>query len=214
MQVVTVSATYGAAGNQIGPAVAERLGLPFVDRAIPAAVAAEIGCTLEEVLARDDRAETGLGRLLANAARLPNVTLGGMDVYLPDPEHRIVQEEEFVAHTEQVIRDIAQREGAVVLGRAGFAVLADHPGVLHVRLDGPKARRAARMAEANGWDEARAARELADTDRTRQAYAKYFYRVDPTSPHLYHLVLDSTTLSVETCIDLIVLAAESRRTDG
>ncbi|MQA95249.1 MAG: cytidylate kinase-like family protein [Streptosporangiales bacterium] len=214
MQVVTVSATYGAAGNTIGPAVAERLGLPFVDRAIPAAVAAEIGCTLEEVLARDDRAETGLGRLLANAARLPNVTLGGMDVYLPDPEHRIVQEEEFVAHTEQVIRDIAQREGAVVLGRAGFVVLADHPGALHVRLDGPKARRVARVAETNGWDEARAARELADNDRARQAYAKYFYRVDPASPHLYHLVLDSTSFPVETCIDLIVRAAESRRTAG
>ncbi|HEY0540394.1 MAG TPA: cytidylate kinase family protein, partial [Actinoallomurus sp.] len=33
--VVTVSATFGAGGSVIGPAVAERLGKPFVDRAIP-----------------------------------------------------------------------------------------------------------------------------------------------------------------------------------
>ena len=46
--VVTISATFGAKGSVIGPAVAERLGTPFVDRAIPYTVAADIGCTLEE----------------------------------------------------------------------------------------------------------------------------------------------------------------------
>ena len=39
MGVVTISATYGAGGSEIGPAVAAMLGLPFVDRAIPAGVA-------------------------------------------------------------------------------------------------------------------------------------------------------------------------------
>jgi hypothetical protein len=31
----TIAAAYGSGGRVIGPAVAERLGLPFVDRAIP-----------------------------------------------------------------------------------------------------------------------------------------------------------------------------------
>src|SRR3954470_23526042 len=100
--VVTISATFGAQGSVIGPAVAERLGTPFVDRAIPYTVAADIGCTLEEALDHDDRAEHGLGRILASAARLPNVTLGGMDTYLP--ERGFVPEEEFLVRTEHVIK--------------------------------------------------------------------------------------------------------------
>jgi hypothetical protein len=35
MGVVTISATYGAGGSQLGPATADPLGLPFVDRGIP-----------------------------------------------------------------------------------------------------------------------------------------------------------------------------------
>ncbi|MGH3320345.1 MAG: AAA family ATPase [Streptosporangiaceae bacterium] len=205
MQVVTVSAAYGAGGSVIGPAVAERLGVPFVDRAIPTTVAAEIGVPLEEALAHDDRTEHGIGRLLAGAARLPNVTLGGMDAYLP--QQSLVPEEEFVARTENVIRDTVRRGGGVVLGRAGALVLAGHPQTLHVRLDGPKDRRMAQAMRLRGLDEGVARREQQDTDRARMAYVKHFYRVDPTAPGLYHFILDSTSLSLETCVDLIVSAA-------
>ncbi|MDQ1397927.1 MAG: hypothetical protein QOG64_3186, partial [Acidimicrobiaceae bacterium] len=53
--VVTISAPYGAGGSIIGPAVAKRLGVPFIDRAIPASVAASLSVPLETVLAHDER---------------------------------------------------------------------------------------------------------------------------------------------------------------
>ena len=37
--VVTLASLYGAGGSVVGPRVAERLGVPFLDRAIPDAVA-------------------------------------------------------------------------------------------------------------------------------------------------------------------------------
>ena len=37
--VVTISGSFGAGGSVIGPAVADRLGIPFVDRVIPIEVA-------------------------------------------------------------------------------------------------------------------------------------------------------------------------------
>ncbi|GAA2422518.1 hypothetical protein GCM10010191_37880 [Actinomadura vinacea] len=214
--VVTISATFGAGGSSIGPAVADRLGLPFVDRAVPAAVAAEIGCTLEEALAHDDRAASGLGRILAGAARLPSVPLGGMDVYLP--ERTIVPaEEEFVTHTEQVIGRAADGDGGVILGRAGAVLLADRPGVLHVRLDGPRERRLARAlteAEAqagtrSGTSQRRVERMLDDNDRARAAYVKHFYGADPADPRLYHLVIDTTRFTGPAAVELITTAARA-----
>ncbi|TDC94298.1 cytidylate kinase-like family protein [Actinomadura sp. 7K507] len=224
-QVVTISATFGAGGPAVGPAVAERLGLPFVDRAIPELVAGEIGCTLEEALAHDDRAESGIGRILAGAARLPTMALG-MDVYFPD--HTAALPGEFVEHTESVIKRTAERGGGVLLGRAAGVVLAGHRGALHVRLDGPRERRlaraaaempsGARAAESGRPAEAgRAAptrtpdrdveRMLDDNDRARTAYVKHFYGVDPADPRLYHLVIDTTRLSVSATVELIVVAA-------
>ena len=54
MHVVTISATYGAGGSVVGPAVAERLGVPFVDRAIPTRVADDLGISVEHALTRDE----------------------------------------------------------------------------------------------------------------------------------------------------------------
>ncbi|MCO5971531.1 cytidylate kinase-like family protein [Actinoallomurus soli] len=206
--VVTISAAFGAGGSAIGPAVAEHLGVPFVDRAIPYTVAADIGCSLEEALAHDDRTEHGLGRILADAARLPNVTLGGMDVHLP--QRGVVPEEEFVRHTEQVIREVADRgEGAVILGRAAQVVLAGHPGTLHVRLDGPRKRRIARVRETMELSAQEAEHLLTENDRARTAYVKHFYRTDPADPGLYHLVIDSTRLAAAACVDMVVRAAHA-----
>ncbi|MFB4313120.1 AAA family ATPase [Actinomadura sp. 21ATH] len=228
-RVVTISATYGAGGSSIGPAVAGRLGLPFVDRAIPATVAAEIGCTLEEALAHDGRAESGLGRILAGAARLPTVSLGGMDVYLPD--RTLVPEEEFVAHTERIIGRAADGDGGVILGRAGAVLLADRPDALHVRLDGPRGRRLARaLAGADpepaagtgdrpghgtgeipvsGTSQRDVERMLDDNDRARAAYVKHFYGADPADPRLYHLVIDTTRLPEPAAVELITTAARA-----
>ncbi|MEU4719184.1 cytidylate kinase-like family protein [Nonomuraea dietziae] len=207
MRVVTISATYGTAGSVIGPAVAERLGVPFVDRAIPSAVAEELGCSIEEALVHDDRAEHGLGRLLSGAMRLPTVTFGGVDMYLPGAMP--LPPEEFVTRTERMIKETARASGGVFLGRAGALVLAEHPGALHVRLDAPVRRRILQTAALSEVSE-RAARKLVEgNDRARSAYVRHFYRADPADPRLYQLVVDSTTIPVQACVELIVIAAEA-----
>ncbi|MEZ0073980.1 AAA family ATPase [Planotetraspora sp. GP83] len=205
MQVVTISATYGTGGSVVGPAVADRLGVPFLDRAIPSTVAQELGVTLEEALAHDDRADSGLGRLLAGMMRLPTVTLGGVDLYVP--AGMPLSPDEFSARTEQVIQELARFHGGVILGRAGAIVLADHPGALHVRLDGPLRRRILQTAAYSGVTEREAKKIVCDNDRARSAYVRQFYHADPADPGLYHMVLDSTVIPVSTCVELIVAAS-------
>ncbi|HUR05110.1 MAG TPA: cytidylate kinase-like family protein [Nonomuraea sp.] len=207
MRVVTISATYGTAGSHIGPAVAERLGVPFVDRAIPSAVAQELGCTLEEALTHDDRAEHGFIRLLSGAMRLPTVTFGGVDMYVPGAMP--IAQEEFVRRTERLLKDTARDQGGVFLGRAGAIVLADHPGALHVRLDAPLKRRVRQTATLGGLSEREARKIVEDNDRARNAYVRHFYRADPADPSLYHLVIDSTSIPVSTCVDLMAIAAQA-----
>lgn len=207
MRVVTISAEYGAGGSIVAPEVATKLGLPFVDRAIPEGVARDIGCSLESALAHDGKAEHGLGRLLAGAARLPNVTLGGMEAYLPVGD--LVSEDEFVVRTERAIREVAATTGGVLLGRAAAVVLGDLDAALHVRLRGDSEQRLARVLRTSGVEEKLARRRLEDSDRARSAYVKHFYRTDPDDPSLYHLVIDTTVISIDTAIELVVTAAQT-----
>ena len=204
MGVVTVSAAYGAAGAEISRAVAERLGLPFHDRAIAAQVAGRLGVPVSEAEANDETVLRGLWRLVASLGTMPD-PVGGVlpTTSLPDPRA-------YRQQTERVLGEIADGAGGVVLGRAGAMVLRDRPDALHVRLDGPAERRLESAVARSGrpWEEVR--REMELNDRTREAYVRHFYRCDPRSARHYHLVLDSTALSVGAVVDIVVGAARDR----
>jgi cytidylate kinase len=201
--VVTLSASYGAGGSVVGPRVAERLGAPFVDRAIPTEVSTRLAVPLEEVLVHDDRAEHGVGALMASFARIPMFVGGGVVSTIAD--ERAFQEE-----VERVIR-AAGDAGGVILGRAAALVLARHPTALHVRLDGPADARIRQAMRVTGLDEDEARREQRDADRARDAYVRHFYGADPADPRLYHVVLDSTALDLETCAEIVASAARARQ---
>lgn len=206
MQLVTISASYGAGGSRVAPAVADALGVPFVDRAIPVQVARELGVSIQESLARDDRAETGwVARWLVAAARVAAAGSAPM----PVEDGALLSDEEFVARAGEAIRKLTADNGGVVLGRAAAVVLAEQPGALHVRLDGPPERRRQQAMALRHVDETTARREMDDTDRARAAYVKRFYHRDPEDPRLYHLSCDSTALPLPTVVELITLAARS-----
>jgi cytidylate kinase len=206
MTVVTLSAAYGAGGGVVGPAVAERLGVPFIDRAIPARVANDLGVTLEDALARDEQVKGWLHRLLAAAAPLSTDYMIGYD----PPRMALLSDSEFVVCTESAIQETVKRSGGVILGRAAAVVLRDHPGALHVRLDGPPERRVAQAMRELHLSEQEARLALEQNDEARTSYVRHFYRAEPTDPRLYHLLLDSTAVPFETCTNIITMAARAK----
>ena len=200
---VTFAATYGAAGSMIAPAVAKRLGLPFVERAIPVELAEQIHAPLEAALHDDVDRRSAVGRVLDRI-----LISSGLFVGVP-PALEARGIDAAVAHSEIALRRLADEGGAVILGRAGVFALKGRPDVLHVRLDGDvEARRRAAMKH-EGVDYATAARHQKDVDRARRAYVENFYPRAGAweDPRHYHLVIDSTALSVEACVDMIVRAA-------
>jgi hypothetical protein len=54
MTLVTLSSSYAAGGSQLGPRLAERLRVPFLDRAITSEVAERLAVDLQEAQAHQD----------------------------------------------------------------------------------------------------------------------------------------------------------------
>jgi cytidylate kinase len=130
---------------------------------------------------------------------------------LIDPEAEAYSNPDvFRMATEAVIRQIADGAGGVILGRASMVVLKDRPDVLCVRLDGPAEARIRQVVARSQADEAQVRKEQKDTDDARESYGRTFYRVTQNDPMLYHLIIDSTVFSLDTCIDLVLRAASDR----
>ena len=208
MGVVTVSATFGAGGAEIAPAVAERLGLVFHDRVIPAQVAGRLGVTVEEAEANDESVVRGLWRLVASLGSMPDPVGGVL------PGSTLPDERAYRLQTERVVTELADGPGGVVLGRAGAMVLAGRPDALHVRLDGPPEARLAAAVAHLGLPEDEVRREMEGADRTRAAYVRHYHRTDPAEARHYHLVVDSTAIDHATVVDLVVAAARARGISG
>ncbi|MCZ2824063.1 MULTISPECIES: cytidylate kinase-like family protein [unclassified Modestobacter] len=204
MGVVTFSASFGAGGAEIAPAVAERLGLPFHDRVIPAQVAGRLGVPVAEAEANDETIARGLWRLVSSLGTMPDPVGGVL------PTGSLPDERAYRQQTEWVVTEIAAGPGGVVLGRAGAMVLRDRSDVLHVRLDGPPERRLAAAVEHLGGPVEEVRREQEAADAARTAYVRHFYRCDPAEARHYHLVVDSTALPHATVVDLVVAAARAR----
>ena len=200
---MTVAALYGAEGSVIGPRVAERLGVEFLDRAIPASVARQAGVPEAVVDAHDDQPRRVMTRLVGHLARVP-ASPGASPLERTDLEERnmLAQIEEFLAR--------ASVSGGVVLGRAGAVVLSAVPGALHVYLGGAEEARIERVVERKGIDRASAARQLKAHDRARRQYVRRAYGADGDDPGLYHLMIDSLAFGADACVDLIVAASQVR----
>jgi len=193
MTLITLSASYGSGGSRIGPDLAALLDVPYLDRAIPTAVADHLALSEDEVLAHDESAGGLLARIRSSLAL--------------SPEH---DEDYFRLETERVLRERAATGKAVILGRAAAFVLRHDPRALHVRLDGPVEHRIAQaMALENiGMEEAE--RRLKQNDKAREGYVRHYYDVDARDPRLYHLVVDSTAIPLDATVELIAVAARAR----
>jgi cytidylate kinase len=113
-----------------------------------------------------------------------------------------------IAATERALRQAADAEGAVILGRAGVFVLRGRSDTLHVRLDGPVEARLRQAMAHEGLDEQTAREMQQEADQAREAYISHFYQgARWDDPRNYHLVLDSTAVSLDACVEVITAAA-------
>ena len=198
-RLVTVSASYGAGGAVVAPALAERLGVPFLQRATTSSGGSSGPEPCFERLGPEEAKLTPAHRLLASL--MHTVPLG--PTQSPIPAYH--QDESLRQHCEEGIRRMAADNAGVILGRGAAVVLGKNHG-FHVRLDGPADLRVVQGAsiEAIGPDEAR--RHLDAADRARDAYVRRLYRADPTDTRHYHLVIDSTAIPLDAVTEIILQA--------
>src|SRR3954468_21429408 len=197
MPLVTVSASYGAGGSEVAPALAERLGVRFVDRVVSPETAhrpAQVG-------------NVGLfWRLVRSISPAGGLTAGSIHAER-ELNDRLTDRDSL----EAALRAVAADGDAVILGRAGALALRHDSRALHVRLDGPREARVFRAMEIQAIDEATARQRLVETDRARERFVRDIYGLDPSDAGLYALVLDGTAFDTAACVEVIATAALAHR---
>jgi cytidylate kinase len=191
--VVTLFESYGSGASYVGPRVAQALGVPFHGQAFSS----------EEIEGAEARRENEglLSRVLGAMGGQYAALEGGSVATVQQDKHELVMD-----NTRVVVEQA--REGGVIMGRNGALILANWPAALHVKLDGPLTQRIERAAKDSGIDVERAARRQKREDQVRADMSIEFYRWDPREPEGYDLVVNTGTMDLDTCVDIIVQAVK------
>lgn len=201
--IVTLAARAGAGGNIVGPRVAERLGVGFLDRFITKGVAQHAGVPEEVVAANEERPRGGLSRLMASFSLIPPPDGPPVEGLANDESHLRIEVEEFIAE--------ASVNGGVILGRGANFVLRSRPNVLSVWLGGPREARVKELMRIDNVDQKSAERAVDLHDEARLGYVRRNYGSEREDPADYHLMIDTTVLDLDTVVDIIVDASVARR---
>jgi len=211
MTIIALSAAYGAAGSQIGPALAERIGVPFVDRGIALAVAERLEVPVRDALAHEEPIDAGGGSLLER------LLSGFVGAYTGGPAPlpaEVVTPEDFHRASREALLSLAASGRGVILGRGAVAALRHDPRVLRVRLSGPVNRRIEHAMRVRNIDRGTSERTVRALDRAHADYLRQFYNVDINDPGLYHLTIDATAFETDECVGVIELAVRSMEAGG
>ena len=203
-RTICVSRDAGAAGEEIGHAVAESLGFRYVDEDIVRAAADRTGVDLETTMSAEQRrtlAHKLLDLIAQNGAR-------GTYAFAPELRHAGAPADSSQQVPEvirDVVRETADAGDAVIVAHAASHVLAGRPDVLRILVTASPQVRAERLAGMPGVDDGEAA--VREAEKARADYLQRFHEVKRELPTHYDLVVNTDMLSVGAAAAVIADAA-------
>jgi cytidylate kinase len=202
--VICISHVTGAGGAEIGPLVAERLGVRYVNDEIITRAAEKGGVSPADVEDAErrkslltrilDELGSGLGAEASSIARVPPVTY---DKGAPAALQLLVVD---------VVQELAEQGNVVVAAHGASFALADRTDALRVHITASAEARSRRLSES-GIEAKDAAKAIRDEDRSRADYLRRFYGITDELPTHYDLVVNTDRLSDAEAADVVVRAA-------
>ncbi len=204
MRAITISREYGSGGGEVAQRLAQRLGWQLVDHEIVVRVAGDLGVSEEEVEAHDEYSEGITARILSSLQSMQPA------MFAISPAPTMTNTEGYQEALNRVVQGALATGHVVIVGRGGQVLLHDHRNVLHARIVAPLEQRIVYVMRREGitGDEARTRVQVKDQDRHR--YLQNVYRQRPDDAHLYDITLNTSVLSLDQAVDLIILALQQK----
>jgi cytidylate kinase len=184
MTVIAMTREMGSLGKDVAAGLAEQMGLTVVHHEL-------VEHHLAEKLGVK---ESTVHRYLEGEASLL--------------ERWKIDKQKLSRFTAEEILELAQKGKVIIRGWGATGVLRHIPHVLRVRVCADMGFRERVMTQRLGLEAAAARREIDRSDAAHAAIVRSFFGVDWQNPLIYHLVLNTGSVPIETCVTIVRLLAE------
>lgn len=216
MPLITISREIGTGGTYIALKLAEAFDCTSYDQQIIHEIAKKMGKNKDQITDFDQDTYNRIGVFFQEA--LSSIAQGGMvfhpfgigplnwdsaEIFATYP-HDTFREKDYFEILTQVIKDVADKESAVFLGRGAGLILRDYQNTFNLRLVGDEKDRIEHVMKEQKIDEAKAKQLITQKDCAASSFIYDFFDKDWNDPHIYDMTLNTSRINQEDCIKLIL----------
>ena len=195
--VITIARSYGSGGKTLGKLLADKMGINCYDREI-IRMASDTSGINEELFGRVDeklKKSPLFGIMRSNPYKGDGV--------IPPESSNFVSDDNLFNYQAQVIKELAEKESCVIIGRCADYVLKDNPNVIRLYLYAPLEDCIKRVMAQNSITEKETIKKIETIDKYRSDYYKYYTGKEWNDARNYDFCLNTTSMSYEKLIQVV-----------
>lgn len=195
--IVTIARQYGSGGKTIGGMLAKQMGVNCYDRELMRMASDESGIAEGMFGQADERLKKSpIFRITKNIYK---------GQLIPPESDEFTSNDNLFNYQAKVIRQLAEEESCVIIGRCADYVLSDNEFAVRVFIHANKDYCLKRAKERLGYDSEKDVQKFIDkTDKYRADYYNYYTGHEWSDARNYDLCLDSSKLGDEGCVNEIL----------
>lgn len=193
--IIVLNREYGSGGKEIGEKLGKRLGIRVYDDDIAELAAQYSGIRRDYFEKVDEKPTDSFLYMLAMNTLSMNSSINPFD--------NTLSSDKLFNKQAEVIKDIAQKDDCIIIGRCAGYILRDEPRCVKIYLSADKAFRAKRIMASDHVDEKEAMKKIHAMDKKRDSYFGYYAGQDWKACHTYDLSICTSSLGIDKAVDLI-----------
>lgn len=199
--IITIGRQLGSGGKLVGELLSQKLGIPCYDKELIFLASKESGVGKEFFEQMDEKSRFSF---FSNIYGFRSGYMGiGAGNYLANESLFQIQSD--------VIRELAERESCIFVGRCADYILRDNPGLTSIFISANIEDRIAQIASSQNISPKEAQVLIEQTDKKRAGYYNYYSNKTWGMATSYDLCINSSLLGIEKTADLIGLMVNSER---
>ncbi len=194
--VVTFARGFGSGGKEIASKLAKELGIHCYENRILTLASQLSG--LDEKIFQEVNEKMRMGGFASFMKGLPRAKS-----YISRNE-KFHSDEKLFEYQSEIIKNLADTESCVIVGKCADYVLRGRPNVVSVYIEAPRSFCVERTMEHMGVTEEVAHATITQTDKFRADYYKYYTHGNYwTNPVNYDLTINSEKVGIEESVQLL-----------
>ena len=189
--VITIAREYGSGGRYIGRLVADKLGIKLYDKEFITKIAQETGLSEEYIESNEQK--------MNSLSNLNNGYYFGLN-----------NSDELFIKESELIKDVANKESCVIIGRCADFTLKDKENVINIFVYSTMEDKIKRATEIYGLDKEKAEKEIKRINKLRANHYKHYTDKEWGNPENYDICINSDAIGVEKSAELICELVEEK----